>query len=66
MVSGRTATLSEDEWAVVFNGLQFAGQRLYLLNEQQAEALLDVTINLISQIAVHGLMAQIESQDDEK
>lgn len=66
MVSGRSATLSENEWAVIFNGLQFAGQRMYLLDENQAEALLDVTINLISQIAVQGLMAQIESQDDEK
>lgn len=65
-MSGRTATLSENEWAVIFNGLQFAGQRMYLLDEKQAEALLDVTINLISQIAVQGLMAQIESQDDEK
>lgn len=65
-MSGRTATLSENEWAVIFNGLQFAGQRMYLLDENQAEALLDVTINLISQIAVQGLMAQIESQDDEK
>ncbi|QLF83446.1 hypothetical protein SEA_NICEHOUSE_233 [Rhodococcus phage NiceHouse] len=64
MESGLSAILNEDEWAVIFRGLQFAGQRLYLLEEQEAEQLHEVMINLISQVANHKLMAQIEGELD--